>query len=181
MTGPHLTTERRRALELLASIPYGTNEELLIQGQGFKRQTSRSHPRRAGNSRARGDDGGREAGRGRPGQDHERGVEGDRRVRRSLYRGTTPRYEPLASRRQPRRVTPGRLWFRAEPVTRRRVAGARRPMVERTQPLANTDGMPRKPEQPKTWTVYSRREGHLARHRRGVKQKGCYRSRRERI
>jgi hypothetical protein len=39
MTGPRLTTERRRALELLASIPYGVNEELLIHGQGFKRQT----------------------------------------------------------------------------------------------------------------------------------------------
>jgi hypothetical protein len=39
MTGPRLTPERRRALELLASIPYGVNEELLIHGQGFKRQT----------------------------------------------------------------------------------------------------------------------------------------------
>ncbi len=39
MTGPRLTPERRRALELLASIPHGVNEELLIQGQGFKRQT----------------------------------------------------------------------------------------------------------------------------------------------
>ena len=39
MTGPRLTLERRRALELLASIPYGVNEELLVHGQGFKRQT----------------------------------------------------------------------------------------------------------------------------------------------
>jgi hypothetical protein len=39
MTVPRLTPERRRALELLASIPYGVNEELLIHGQGFKRQT----------------------------------------------------------------------------------------------------------------------------------------------
>jgi hypothetical protein len=27
-------------------------------------------------------------------------------------------------------------------------------MVERTQPLANTAGMPRKPEQLKSWTIY---------------------------
>ena len=86
MTVPRLTPERRRALELLASIPYGVNEELLIHGQGFKRQTLVGLiPRRAGNSRARGDDGGREAGRSRPDPDHERGVEGDRRVRRSLH------------------------------------------------------------------------------------------------
>jgi hypothetical protein len=39
MMGPRLTAERRRALELLASIPYGVNEELLIHGQGLKRQT----------------------------------------------------------------------------------------------------------------------------------------------
>ena len=39
MTLPRLTLERRRALELLATIPNGVNEELLIHGQGFKRQT----------------------------------------------------------------------------------------------------------------------------------------------
>jgi hypothetical protein len=38
MTGPRLTIERRRALELLAGIPHGVNEELLIHGHGFKRQ-----------------------------------------------------------------------------------------------------------------------------------------------
>jgi hypothetical protein len=38
MTGPRLTTERRRALELLASSPEGINEELLVHGHGFKRQ-----------------------------------------------------------------------------------------------------------------------------------------------
>src|SRR5258707_15697959 len=38
MTLPRLTLERRRALELLATIPHGVNEELLIHGQGFKRQ-----------------------------------------------------------------------------------------------------------------------------------------------
>jgi hypothetical protein len=38
MTGPRLTSERRRALELLASSPEGINEELLVHGHGFKRQ-----------------------------------------------------------------------------------------------------------------------------------------------
>jgi hypothetical protein len=38
MTGPRLTPERRRALELLASSPEGINEELLVHGHGFKRQ-----------------------------------------------------------------------------------------------------------------------------------------------
>jgi hypothetical protein len=38
MTGPRLTSERRRALELLASSPEGINEELLVHGHGFKLQ-----------------------------------------------------------------------------------------------------------------------------------------------
>jgi hypothetical protein len=38
MTVPRLTSERRRALELLASSPEGVNEELLVLGHGFKRQ-----------------------------------------------------------------------------------------------------------------------------------------------
>ncbi len=38
MTGPRLTPERRRALELRASSPEGINEELLVHGHGFKRQ-----------------------------------------------------------------------------------------------------------------------------------------------
>jgi hypothetical protein len=38
MTGPRLTSERRRALALLASRPEGINEELLVHGHGFQRQ-----------------------------------------------------------------------------------------------------------------------------------------------
>ena len=38
MTVARLTTERRRALELLASSPEGINEELLVHSHGFKRQ-----------------------------------------------------------------------------------------------------------------------------------------------
>ena len=38
MTLPRLTLERRRALELLATIPNGVNEELLVLDHGFTRR-----------------------------------------------------------------------------------------------------------------------------------------------
>jgi hypothetical protein len=38
VTGPRLTPEQRSALELLASSPHGTNEELLVLSHGFTRR-----------------------------------------------------------------------------------------------------------------------------------------------